>query len=292
MPIRPPPSPRFRRHRQRLRYATTIQSQTSTVRRPLLRASFSLPVSRKVLHLGSVWFLLRVLLLALTTEPVATGGDLQARSDAKADVENGVLSSPDLLPSSYPFKISMNNCSLAISGRSSTSIRKRLRLPRGIPGLPCLSTSEALDLPEESFDSVIYTLPSPRYPRFCSPLPCFWALPKDAPRLGCEGGSNRERWEFTRAWVRGRMQECAKAGNLTDSLNFLRLLGPSILDYNRLLYRYLRSGHVSVEALANLFAEMKTFGPCPNVWTFNILFNVLCALGSLEDAFYVAWNFL
>ncbi|KAJ8512696.1 hypothetical protein OPV22_003130 [Ensete ventricosum] len=51
--------------------------------------------------------------------------------------------------------------------------------------------------------------------------------------------------------------------------------------------RPFESGHVSVEALANLFAEMKTFGPCPNVWTFNILFNVLCALGSLEDAFYV-----
>ncbi|KAJ8471910.1 hypothetical protein OPV22_026253 [Ensete ventricosum] len=83
------------------------------------------------------------------------------------------------------------------------------------------------------------------------------------------------------------MQECAKAGNLTDSLNFLRLLGPSILDYNGLLYRYLRSGHVSVEALANLFAEMKTFGLCPNVWTFNILFNAFCALGYLEDAFYV-----
>ncbi|RWW54725.1 hypothetical protein BHE74_00038695 [Ensete ventricosum] len=153
MPIRPPPSPRFRRHRQPLRDHHPV-SDVYRPPRPLLRASFSLPVSRKVLRLGSVWFLLRVLLLALTTEPVATGGDLQARSDAKADVENCVLSSPDLLPSSYPFKISMNNCSLAISGRSSTSIRKRLRLPRGIPGLPSLSTSEALDLPEESFDSV------------------------------------------------------------------------------------------------------------------------------------------
>ncbi|XP_064987519.1 pentatricopeptide repeat-containing protein At5g16640, mitochondrial-like [Musa acuminata AAA Group] len=257
--------------------------------RPLLRASFLLPViSEGLARLGSVWFLLRVLLLALTTEPVSAGGHLRAPSDAKADVENCcVLSSPDLLPSSYPFKNSMNNCSLAVSGRSSTSIRKRLRLPRGIPGLPCFSTSEALDLPEESFDSVFYTLPSPRYPRFRSPLPCFWALPEDAPRLGCEGSSNRERWEFTRAWVRGRMQECAKAGNLTDSLNFLRLLVPSILDYNGLLYRYLRSGHVSVDALANLFAEMKRFGPCPNVWTFNILFNGLCALGYFEDAFYV-----
>nr|UPT48699.1 pentatricopeptide repeat protein AaPPR630 [Agave angustifolia] len=87
--------------------------------------------------------------------------------------------------------------------------------------------------------------------------------------------------------VRRQMQETAKLGNLDEALRALELLNPNILDYNGMLHCYFKSGRVSVEMVAGIFQGMKRFGPHPNVWTFNILFNGLCSLGLLKAALFV-----
>lgn len=82
------------------------------------------------------------------------------------------------------------------------------------------------------------------------------------------------------------MQESARLGNLDDACRALNLLNPSILDYNGMLHCYFKSGRVSVGEVDEILRGMKRFGPPPNVWTFNILFNGFCSLGLLKTAFF------
>ncbi|WOL18452.1 pentatricopeptide repeat-containing protein [Canna indica] len=87
------------------------------------------------------------------------------------------------------------------------------------------------------------------------------------------------------------MLECAKAGNLTVSLQFLQLLEPSILDYNGLLYHYFRSD-AGLQKLPKLqrHRQVPSFGAFQHPTTeprLSGVFNGFCALGYLEDAFLV-----
>ncbi|XP_071723496.1 uncharacterized protein [Rutidosis leptorrhynchoides] len=91
-----------------------------------------------------------------------------------------------------------------------------------------------------------------------------------------------------------RMTRYASSGDFNKALHSLDSVKnvlpgkPTVMDYNNLIYSYIKSDCPSLPLLVEVYAKMMTLGPTPNVHTFNILLNGMLNLRAFREALSVA----